>query len=183
MPRALRLLKKTARLCGSNTVVIEAAIGSEPGQAELNEMPHLDISFVHFGTGGGRPSIGVRTIDQLTEEYGMPDLLKIDVEGAELSALQGASTTLSQQNPPIVMIEYIESNATHFDSYGLTDLLCHFPEDRFKTFRIIKPGQLQQYDKSGPDLTNDYLMVPVQKLSVIEPLLVGLDASAYQTPL
>ena len=81
------------------------------------------------------------------------------------------------------MIEYIESNAANFDGYRLADLVEHFPVDRFKTYRIVRPGQLQELDKRGPVVTNDYLAVLLNRLSVVESLLVGAAASGFQAPL
>jgi FkbM family methyltransferase len=174
MPRALRLLKKNELLCGANVVVRHAAVGPEPGQAEMSEMHKLDLSFVRFGQTNGGSSVDVITIDQLTIEHGTPDLLKIDVEGAELLALQGAAATLSDGSAPILMIEYIAENAARFGAYHLADLLRYFPKSRFKTYRIVVPGRLRELSKKEGTAraTNDYLAVPLDKLAVVESLVV-----------
>ena len=44
-------------------------------------------------TGFGDDFINVTTIDNLTETYGKPNLVKMDIEGAELEALEGAKLT------------------------------------------------------------------------------------------
>lgn len=127
MPRALRLLKQTVALCGPQVVVCEAAVGSEPGSAQLQELDKLDTSFVRFNSQTAGRSMPVKTIDQLADEFGTPDIVKIDVEGAELHALQGAQRTLAGSEPPMVMIEYIQHNAAQFGGYRLEDLLRFFP--------------------------------------------------------
>ena len=47
------------------------------------------------------------TIDRLAEEgaFRSPDAIKIDIEGAELAALRGASGLLTGAHPPAVFLE------------------------------------------------------------------------------
>jgi hypothetical protein len=103
----------------------------------------------------------------------MPDIVKIDVEGAELLAVRGANETLSNDNPPIFMIEYTAANAAQFGGYGFLDILESFPKNRFKSYRIESPGRLREFGKDGLEPTNDYLVVPLDKISSVEPLIVG----------
>jgi hypothetical protein len=49
-----------------------------------------------------RIEVELLPLDQLADEYGFPDLLKIDVEGFEESALRGASRIL-QRHPKIAI--------------------------------------------------------------------------------
>ena len=50
------------------------------------------------------PAQRATTLDRLSEDLGArPDLLKIDVEGAELTALQGAENLLAQRRPHLVV--------------------------------------------------------------------------------
>jgi len=173
MPRALRLLEMNAALCQPPAIVEAAAVGPEPGTCHIREMKKLDISFVQFDESADGVTVPVITIDQLSEKYGHPDLLKIDVEGAEMLALGGASKTLSTTPLPIVMIEYVSVNAAQFGAYSLEELLQKFDASRFRFFRIAKPGRLVAKGYDSPEATNDYLAVPVNRMAEIAPLLAG----------
>ena len=52
--------------------------------------------------------VQMRTLDDLTEQYGCPNLVKIDIEGAELLCLKGGSRLLAGEfgQPPIITMEY-----------------------------------------------------------------------------
>jgi precorrin-6B methylase 2 len=49
------------------------------------------------------PAQRATTLDRVSEELGTPDLLKIDVEGAELTVLQGAEHLLARRRPHVVL--------------------------------------------------------------------------------
>ena len=49
------------------------------------------------------PAQHATTLDRVSEELGTPDLLKIDVEGAELTVLQGAEHLLARRRPHVVL--------------------------------------------------------------------------------
>ena len=69
--------------------------------------------------GGARERVSVQatTLDSLLAEYPQPDLVKIDVEGAERQVLEGASRVLTEVRPRI----YIEVGAALAE--GITALL------------------------------------------------------------
>jgi FkbM family methyltransferase len=85
--------------------VLERAVGAEPGSLELMVCARsLDISTASqewigalaaagFGVGPWeeRRTVAVCTVDELVEEFGVPDFIKIDVEGYELEVLRGMS--------------------------------------------------------------------------------------------
>lgn len=79
---------------------------SEPGggsvQFAISPRARSANAMVGFGTtqmGGTREVREVRatTVDELTETYGAPDVLKMDIEFAEVLALRGASKTLAHR--------------------------------------------------------------------------------------
>ena len=177
MPRALRLLRETASFCGPSAKVVEAAIGSHPGQANLHEQQHLDTSWVSFNGGKAGHTIPVLTIDQLADQFGVPHILKIDVEGAELEAVRGAQKTIADSTPPIVMIEYIPGNAAQFGGYSLDDLLKFFPRDSFRVYRVLHSGRLIEANAVHAEgSTNDYLAVPLSRASEVERWVCGSAA-------
>src|SRR5215471_4230245 len=125
--------------------VHETALGSEPGPAE----------FAHVVTRPGwsglraRPTPGddrVETItvtverldDALSGGY-RPDVVKIDVEGAELGVLQGARGTLAAHHPTVIF----EHGLGSADHYGTR------PQDVFDLFEALR-YRILDLDGQGP---------------------------------
>ena len=107
--RALR------RLCELNPQLpvnmIAVALGSEDGTALLKVMPDASMgklsnsSFQSEVTALSEISVPVRKIDSLlqTREIPPPDVIKIDVEGAEADVLTGAGEMLLASRPRIFL--------------------------------------------------------------------------------
>lgn len=88
--------------------VLQRAVGAEPGQLELMVCDRvLDTStasqtwidaVVAEGMARGpwdeRRTVEMCTVDELIEEFGVPDFVKIDVEGYELEVLAGMSRSV-----------------------------------------------------------------------------------------
>jgi hypothetical protein len=52
---------------------------------------------------GSQSGIGKMTIDDAAQEFFVPDFIKMDIEGAEDLALEGASETLAQRHPAMII--------------------------------------------------------------------------------
>ncbi len=52
---------------------------------------------------------------EIEKESGLPDLIKLDIEGLELEALEGALDLLKSNNPPMLMVECSEKRV---NTYG-----------------------------------------------------------------
>jgi FkbM family methyltransferase len=103
------------RLCALNPALpvelLCLAVGREDGLAALMTMP--DRSMAKLATSPFQPHAGalgkievrLRTIDALVREEAIPppDLVKIDVEGAECDALAGAAETLRRWRPTVLL--------------------------------------------------------------------------------
>jgi FkbM family methyltransferase len=103
LPRNLAYLRHHLALNQiENVSVIEAAVAERGGMARFEQ-----DSSTSRGRIGGQGSLEVRCIelDEWIEQEGipMPDLLKIDIEGAELLALRGAQRILTSRRPPIFL--------------------------------------------------------------------------------
>jgi FkbM family methyltransferase len=91
--------------------VVEAALGAEPGAADLRADPAYDdadagVRSLH-GRGTRVQSVPVTTFDAWAAEapLGRLDLVKLDVEGAELEALRGMAGSLSRLRPRALVVE------------------------------------------------------------------------------
>jgi FkbM family methyltransferase len=69
-----------------------------------------------------------------TQELAHVDLLKVDVEGAELAVLQGARRLLSGSNPPVVVCEFADKTARAFgyQAASIQDYLERFGYQLFR---------------------------------------------------
>lgn len=96
-----------------NVMVVPNALADKPGTAELKIAPtshggHNTLGqFVYEGDlAVARENVDVETLDGLVERLGIAqvDVVKVDIEGAELKLLLGGRNLLSRQRP-ILLVE------------------------------------------------------------------------------
>lgn len=124
-PRYAELQSRSARLLSQRCApvsVLCAAAADTVGLLELVDSKrgharnHLSIVAGNdAGADECRRSVIAVSLDWLLERWPQPDLVKIDVEGAELLALAGASTLLSRARP-VLYIECSDANRDHASS-------------------------------------------------------------------
>lgn len=135
--RALRILERN---CADlhNVILIEGAVGADCGRADIVQPRAIDTAFIRPGTG----PIEVTTLDHIASLYGIPQVIKIDVEGAELLAFRGGATVFATR--PLIMFEYADLNL-RFGGYAIEDLVAQLPAG---------------YAVSRIGMTNNYLATP-----------------------
>jgi FkbM family methyltransferase len=166
-PRALRLLELNASLCGAAIQVVAKAVGASEGRARFVESKNLDLSYCTSALVGRTVEVESTTIDCLRARWGMPDLIKIDVEGFENAVLEGARGTLDANDAPIVMFEHIADLAARCRQGSLRDAIDRFPAGRYRVFRVAADGSLAGLDCTGAGLSHDYLAVPIERLGEV----------------
>lgn len=121
-----------------NVVGIEArncAVGAITGEAILYRQP-LSIMSTLFPTGEDEQNnqirVSVNRLDELLDGLPNPDLLKIDVEGAEYQVLQGAADTL--QRTEILIVEISLSRGASNGLDVLTEIRRLCPKSRILKF-------------------------------------------------
>lgn len=102
----------------NNVTVHELAVSDSNGSAFLSESSNLTAPaggrFVtEVATSGRANSIQMVTVDSCLQGMDF-DVVKIDIEGAELRAIRGMSATIRRSRPRLMFIEAIEENLVRF---------------------------------------------------------------------
>jgi FkbM family methyltransferase len=113
-PLARAILKKNVALNGlENRVhIMDVALSDSPGQGAISVPARKELSGLTMLD--GQPvqechvlTVEVSTVDCVQIDYGLQrvDMLKVDVEGKELSVLRGGAKTI-ERDRPYIMAEY-----------------------------------------------------------------------------
>jgi FkbM family methyltransferase len=129
-----RLMRNLSLNDVENVSVHDFALSSDSGNALLRSNQSSSTwSLIEGGDDG--VSVPVSTLDALLDELAAPDLVKIDVEGAEVDVLRGGRRLLIESRPRLI-VEYssetsVEAARGLFDGYETTALtaghLLHIP--------------------------------------------------------
>ncbi|HXV24520.1 MAG TPA: FkbM family methyltransferase [Alphaproteobacteria bacterium] len=120
-PANLDLLRRTARRLGARATILPLAAGDRTGSAPFVRDPLtgatgslvLEEYFLarHYGRREGTIDVETTRLDDLLGRFEAPDLIKIDVEGAERLVFAGAPSLLDRQ--PVVVYETTAANREH----------------------------------------------------------------------
>lgn len=138
-----------------NTEIVHAALGADAGEAVLSgAAPGYGAASLYerhdtyFGDmSAHQETVPVRTLDAVLEEHAIArvDLLKLDVEGAELAALQGGARSLEEGVVRAVAFEFGSANIysrTFFRDFW--ELLSPLG---FDIARVVPGGRLHPIDR------------------------------------
>jgi FkbM family methyltransferase len=103
-PSIAQLLQNVDRNGLSNVTIVPMAVGATPGRGRLVGDDPAMIR-VERETAGSEATVSVTTLDRLWTDLGRPavSVIKIDVEGSEVSVLEGARELL--RSGPALMVE------------------------------------------------------------------------------
>ncbi len=112
--------------------------------------------------------VSCTTLDKYVEKNSIArvDVIKIDVEGAELSVLKGAEKVLSGPNRPAIVLEYEESAQQRFGS-SCAELTSFLKAHGYELERITKQGSIPYVPQDPEDRSFNILARPA---AVAKPL-------------
>lgn len=152
-PKMLTLLRKNILVNWSMAPVEihDCAVCAEVGYVALTIPEHAanaSIATAHQPANGTTTIVKASTVDTLAGER-IIDLLKIDVEGHELSVLKGARKTIERSRSISIVMEWSLSQMSSA-GFSATDILAEVQEQGLTTFELIgnepsggaKPGDM-----------------------------------------
>jgi len=103
------------------------------------------------------------TLDRFVQEHGVPhiDLMKIDVEGAELQVLRGAEEVIHRYLPRII-IEIDQRNIQR-SGYNTKDIVQFLHEMKYDLYTIRRSGSLVPFENKKPQEWQNVLCTPRSK--------------------
>jgi FkbM family methyltransferase len=141
LPRNLAHLRAHVRLNALPNVEVRAcAVADASGTAAFLEGPNPSMGAL---ADGGEVQVMVVAIDELTAAGSLPnpDLMKIDVEGAEARVLDGAAATIARARPLIFLSTHGEELHAH---------CARWLSARGYAVDALGPGELLARPASGP---------------------------------
>lgn len=151
-------------------ILNKAALGEKPGTARLSMYaPGFEVysslaEHKWINTAPiGYEEVAVVTLDDYVRQNGIDrvDLLKLDIEGAELLALRGATDLLGRLRP-VLMIELADVNTAGFGyrAAEVVELLTGFGY-RFNS--IGRDGSVTPIDPPRGEVCSDFVVTPPGK--------------------
>jgi FkbM family methyltransferase len=179
-PREMRRLKLHLWLNGcKNVEVSSSALGAVAGTEEL---------YVVLGTETGcnslRPpdvsqptsllSVRVECLDDVLNSRGMNhvDFIKLDVEGAELSVLEGAPELLRRSPRPVFLAE-VQDIRTQPWGYRAKEILFYLSELGYEWFEPKPNGQMEKIALDSQNYDGNFVAVPQERVASLSHLIFG----------
>lgn len=182
-PRERKKLRLHLRINSCRNVEIEnSAVGEREADSEL---------YLVFGRETGcnslrRPavsepnsavSIHIERLDDMLHrrKIAAVDLVKIDVEGAELSALKGAPHLLTNRPRPVVLAE-VQDIRTKPWGYPARDIIRFLLRANYQWFRPLPAGKLQAIDTEQEDYDGNFVAVPDESIEALRGMIAPVES-------
>jgi FkbM family methyltransferase len=177
-PGSYRLLRASVRLLGAvglggNVSLVQAALAEGTGTVTLrvpvvptrahlrgsSDDRHGAAAFARLPARSVR--VPTRSLDDLVDsaQLGRVDVIKCDVEGAELLVLAGGERVLTTHRP-VVVIEADDEHQRRFDTTA-QDVLDALVAHGYRPHRYRR-GRLEAVDGVVPD-EDDYVLIPPER--------------------
>lgn len=170
-PREQKALRLHARLnqCW-NVTVEQSAVGGENTTGTL----HVVEGFPTGCNSLRQPIVSGRTSEapvrivrldswMLRHGFERVDFIKLDVEGGELAALEGAEQMLRRQPRPVILAE-VQDIRTRPWGYAAKRILAHLKDRNFTWFSIGQDGSVDELDLSPNEFEGNFVACPRESI-------------------
>ena len=162
-----------------NTILLNIAVGGRTGKGFIylfEGEPDTHASIKPLGrTKFKRISIQVSTIDSIVKELELyPDFVKIDVEGAEMELLDGATHLLSEIRP-IIMLE-VHFGTARDSGHSPLDVMRRIKTFGYVFFQPIGPRKIHELSRiSKLRFVENLICVPLEKRKQVYEKLLPIE--------
>lgn len=177
-PRERAHLKKNLALNRCRQVSVHGfALGGTRGSATLFQVEtKLDgcnsLRRQDAALNSTRIDVEVVPLDQFLAEHHVKkvDFIKMDVEGGELSVLEGASALLDHAYRPVILAE-VSDLRTKAWGYSAIEIVRYLEKKRFRWFEIAAGGSLGRVNTTADLLDRNMVAVPAEQQERVRPLV------------
>ena len=157
-----------------NVTIDDAALGNENTQANL-----FVVEGSQTGCNSLRPPkaasaaspvpVSVRRLDDWLSAHRIDrvDFIKLDVEGAELDVLKGASQLLQRRPRPVILAE-VQDVRTLPWGYRAKEIINHLGSQGYKWYGLSDGGYVEDLDVSTNDFEGNFVAWPEESLASLE---------------
>jgi len=173
--RKALLLHVRMNLCW-NVRVQALALGEEETEADLHVVDggESGCNSLRPPSVVGKTSpvrVRVTRLDDWLDErkIGRVDFIKLDVEGAELDVLKGASRLLERRPRPVILAE-VQDVRTLPWGYRAKDIIDHLTNHGYTWFTLSDAGCVENLDLSAKDYEGNFVAWPEESLAGLKSL-------------
>jgi FkbM family methyltransferase len=178
-PRERKALSLNARLNRCKNVLIqELALGNEEGETGLHVVDHLETgcnSLRRPALPGSTSLVSVRvmSLDQWLAAHDLHsvDFIKLDVEGGELSVLQGAQKLLERRPRPVVLAE-VQDIRTKPWGYRAGEIINYLSAKSYRWFSLSADGSLAPLAGFAETFDSNFVACPEESEQILDPLKI-----------
>jgi FkbM family methyltransferase len=177
-PRERERLRLHLRINRCKNVTVESrALGEAEGMAELylvsgGETGCNSLRQPNVAQPTERVTVSVERLDCVLQEQNIDrvDLIKIDVEGAELSVLKGSHDLLGRRPRPVILIE-VQDIRTQPWGYPARDIVRYLTSFDYRWFRPILNGKIEEIDSKRLEYDGNFIAVPDEDVTRVSEII------------
>jgi FkbM family methyltransferase len=183
-PRERRALRLNVGLNRCKNVVIQdVALGDKTGKCNLYVVDHYETGCNSlrppaFSGSTSLVSVSVMSLDQWLSECHLEsvDIIKLDVEGGELSVLHGAQALLERRPRPVILAE-VQDIRTEPWGYRAGEIIDYLSDKGYKWFSLSADDSLEPLDIFAQKFDGNFVACPAESELVLDRLHLSLPHS------
>jgi FkbM family methyltransferase len=188
-PRERRRLLRHVSINGCWNVSVEPlALGDQAGEADLflvegrqdwcNSLRPPDVD-----ERTSRVRVEVRPLDDVLRVLGISrvDFIKLDVEGAELSFLHGASKLLQSNSRPAILAE-VQDVRTRPWGYPAREIIKFLTSAGYRWFALAGAGELQPVSCDLPSYEANLVALPGERMEEFKAMALTAAGTSRPPP-